>query len=818
MRAIGWSPPGQDLKYAFRSLKGAPGFSLVVILTLALGIGVNTAAFSLVHSLVLEPLPFPGGDRMVQLWRYEAMEGGNRSLMPPAAPMVAAWRAEGGIFEAMGGYWEEEFHLTAMDTPVSIMGARLSPEIFSIVSARPLVGRLFGPQDAVPGSGNVLLLSEEVWAGRFGSDPGVIDRTVLIDGEPYRIVGVVPRGVRTVLEAGFFGSQPKEILLPLPTVPGGGWAGSPNVVARLGEGETVASVQERLDGIQLRVAPLMEGHSEWLPLALPAREVLSYGFRRGLWVLFGAVALVLLIACANVATLLLVRSLARGEEMKVRLALGAGRSRLAGQVGTESLLLGGAGLVLAIFAARWIVDAAVAIAGQTLPEIRAARLDPDAFGFALAAGLATVFLFGLIPLLHLTGLKPAGVMTRAGHRSTSRPPGWMAHRVLVVGQVTLATVLLLSAGLLGNSLGRLLSVDPGLDIRGLAAVTLELPRARYEMGTERIALFDEVVRGLEGKPGVEAVGWARFVPPRVAGAPGTIQVEGRPVAEERSFEAHAGNWVSPTYFRAAGVSFLAGRPFTETEIAHGDEVVILNRSVVDRLWPDGNGGVGSRIRLDSDLGPSPWMTVVGIVPDYKAWWLGDTPDRTQVYLPVSNVPPRSGVILVRSARDLGSVVSLVQSQVRRLDPELPVAESFWVADAFRQSVARQRFQTSLLSSFGMLGLLLAVLGVYGALSLSVTRRTREIGVRLALGASGADVKRRVIAQGLAAVGTGTVLGLVLSFWTSDLLADLLWGVEATDLPTYVASAGAILMAGLAAAYLSTRRAVGIDPVEALKRE
>jgi putative ABC transport system permease protein len=388
----------------------------------------------------------------------------------------------------------------------------------------------------------------------------------------------------------------------------------------------------------------------------------------------------------------------------------------------------------------------------------------------------------------------------------------------VVAQVALATVLVLSAGLLSNSLRRLLSVDPGFQTEGLAAVGLNLPRTRYDVGTERIAFFDEVVNGLERAPGVRSAGWARYVPPRVAGAPGTVNVEGRAAAEGEGFEVHAGNWVSPTYFRVVGAPFLSGRPFTEAEISDRAQVVIVNRTGAERLWPDGDGGVGSRIRLDSDFGPSPWMTVVGIVPDFKAWWLGDSPDRMQIYLPVSDVPPRSGVILVRSDRDLGEVASLVQSQVRRMDPSLPIGETYWVGNAFRQSVARQRFQALLLSSFGILGLALAILGVYGVLSLSVTRRTREIGVRLALGASRGDVNRQFLAQGLKAVGAGLALGLGIAFFTADLVADLLWGIEPTDPPTYVACAAGVLLAGFAASCVSIRRAMGVDPVEALRRE
>jgi predicted permease len=815
---VSWSTPGRDVKYAFRSLAGSPGFSLVVVLTIALGIGVNTAVFSLVHSLVLEPLPFPGGDRMVQLWRYEEIQGRGPSLVSPARPMAAAWQAEPGLFDAVGGYTEEEFHLALDEGVVSVRGARVSPEILSMVSARPRLGRLFAPSDCVPGPADVILLSEETWTTRFGADPGVVGRSLTVGGTPHVVVGVIPRSVRRVLESGFFGAREKEVLLPLVADPAGGWAQRPNVVARVRPGLSLEDVQSRLDAIQPRVAPLIEGHSEWFPLVRSAREALSPQLRRGLWTVFGAVAVVLLIAGANIATLLLVRRVAREGEMKVRLALGATRARLAGQLFTEALVLGAAGIVLAVLTARWSVDGAVWIAGSALPEIRGARLDLTVLGFAVVAGLVTMILFSLVPIVQLGRLSPAEAMTRPRPKETRQAVGWAAHRFLAIVQVALATVLVIWASLVSGSLGRLLAVNPGVDTDGLAAVELTLPRDRYEAGIERIALFDQVVEGIGDLPGVEAVGWARFVPPRLAGAVGRIDVEGRAPDEGAGAEPHAGNWVSPTYFRAVGASFPEGRAFTPAEIADRAQVVILNRSAADRLWPDGGGGVGSRIRLDSDYGPSPWMTVVGIVPDVKAWWLGDAPERIQVYLPVSDVPPRSGVLLVRGAGDLAAMAAMVQRQVRRLDPSLPIGQAYWVRDAFRQTVARQRFQALVLSSFGLVGVLLAVLGVYGIFSLSVTRRTREIGVRLALGATRGDVSRQMLGQGLRAVAAGAAAGLALSWVSSGFLAQLLWGIEATDPPTYLACAATVVLAGLAATWTSTRRALGIDPMQALKQE
>jgi predicted permease len=816
LRILLWSGLVRDARYAVRSFLGAKGFSVVVVLTFGLGIGANTAVFSLVHSVILDPIPVPGGDRLVTLWRQEQTEG-MRPLVPPAPEMVRAWQEEQGIFEEMGAYSEEEFHLLVGVTPVSVRGARVSPEILTIIAAAPTVGRLFSPDDARPDGPRVALLTEGLWRRNFGSDPGAVGRSVVLDGESHLVVGVLSAFGRQILEAGFFGDQRKELLVPLAGDGMGAWPAGANVVARLEPGLSAEMAQERLDVIQDRVVPLIAGHSEWFPFVSTPQQALGLSFRRGLWVMMGGVGIVLLILCANTATLLLVRMMGRAREFQVRLALGAGRLRLAGQLVMESLIQGGIGILLAIFLAGWLVDGAKWVARDAVPEVRAARVDPEALAVAVVLGLATIVLFSLIPALHLPRIRPAGALGRDARRERRSRVGWTAHRSLVVGQVALALLLVVAAGLLSNSLVRLLSVDPGFEVDGLAAVSLDLPQGRYDDPDSRLALFDEVVGRLEGRTGVEAVGWARFVPPRVAGALGSIRIDGQTPLIDESPEPQAGNWVSPEYFGAIGAPFLEGRPFTGAEVSDREQVVILNQSASRRYWPNG-GAVGSRIQLVSDYGPSPWLTVVGIVPDIKAWWLGDAQDRVQVYLPASDVPPQSGAFLIRAGGNLGTALSMVQEEIQGLDPTLPVGETFWVGDALRQSVARQRFQALLLTSFGTLGVLLAVLGVYGVLSLSVVRRSREIGVRLALGATGGEITRSVVLQGLRAITLGSTIGLALSLLSAPLLVDLLWGVDPKDLPTLAAGVGGVLLAGLAATFLSARKATGVDPVEVLRRE
>jgi putative ABC transport system permease protein len=378
-------------------------------------------------------------------------------------------------------------------------------------------------------------------------------------------------------------------------------------------------------------------------------------------------------------------------------------------------------------------------------------------------------------------------------------------------------VLLLGAGLLTSSHRRLLHVDPGIDTEGLVAVGIDLPRARYEDDVGRIAFFEELSSRVEALPEVIVAGWSRSVPPRMFGPNGSIVVEGRKLPEPEPEEVHAGNWVSPGYFRAVGATLLEGRTFSEAEIADRAQVVILNQAAARRYWPDG-GAVSSRISLHSAMGASPWMTVVGVVADTKAWWLGDRPDRLQIYVPVTHPTPPGGFLLVRSEEDPTRVIPKIRELLAQADPLLPIRETLVVKDAFRQSVGRWRFHALLLTTFSAVGVLLSVLGVYGVLSLSTIRRRREIGVRLALGATHGDIDRVVVGQGMKAVAVGLALGLVISLLLSDFIADLLWGVAPTDAASYVSSVGLLAVVGLVASYLPTRSAATVDPAETLRSE
>lgn len=820
-RSVSWagrsSTFGQDLHYALRSLARAPAFTGVIVLTLALGVGANSAVFSLVHSLVIEPLPFPGGARVVKVWREERTEG-DRPLLNPHPTMVAAWRQEARTLESFAAFTEDEFHLHGDLEPAAISGIRAAPELLTLIGARPRLGRLFTPDDAVPGMGRVVLLTEQFWATRFGSDPTLIGRSVVLDEISFKVVGVVAAPARGVLESGFFGAQSKEVIVPLAEDWDGGWRdGGPSVVARLAPGLTVADAQAELEAIQAHLPPLQSNGTEWHPLVQTPRDDLSRTLRTGLWMLLGAAGMVLLISCANAANLLLVRRLAREQELRVRLALGAGRLRLARLVAAESLILGGASLALALFMTRWVVDGAKWIAGSAVPEIQAARVEPSVFVFAGVLGLGTTLVFSLIPLRQAWLTCPSDVSKGRRMIGKSSRSGWRAHQSLVVAQVSLAMVLTLGTGLLSNSLGRLLAVDPGIDVTGLLAIGIDLPRARYDDREARIAFFEEAARQAERLPEVSVAGWGRAVPPRIFGALGAIAVEGRGADEVEELEPHAGNWVSPGYFRAVGAPILEGRAFSASDVSDRASVVILGRSTADRYWP-GGGAIGSRVSLRSASGTSPWLTVVGVVPDVKAWWLGDRPDRIQVYLPVSDQMGRAGVLLVRTTGDPGLVIPLVRQQIRAVDGLLPIRETFTVADAFRQSVGNWRFQTLLISSFSALSLLLAVLGIYGVLALAVSRRTREIGVRLALGATRANITSVVVGQGMKAVMLGIGVGLVLSSFLSRYVTDLLWGIEVTDAATYVVAISFMGLIGLIASYVPTLRASVIDPVGALRSE
>jgi putative ABC transport system permease protein len=810
----------QDLRHAARQLGKRPGFAFVAVLTLALGIGANTAIFSLVNSLILKPLPFEGGDRLVQLWRRGEQLGRTVSLTP-TREMAAAWRRESQAFDAFAAFDEVEFLYVDGEEPRTLSAAAVSPELLTLFSVAPVVGRLFSADDAVPGRNHVLLLSESLWRTRFGADPNVVGRSIRLDEEPYQIVGVLPGRIRRIFEGGFFATEPKELWTALPAEPDGGWSSEPYVLARLRPNVSEAEALAELEVIQAQLQYQGVDAFDWRPQIIAPADALNADLRTGLWVLFGGVAFVLFIACVNISNLLLARNLQREHEFAVRRSLGAGWFRVIRQLLTESLILSLVGAALGLFLAVGLIHAVAGSLGSGIPELRAARVDSVVLVFTAGLAFLTASVFGLVPALRIRTTAPAELLKGGGRGEKGMPRQTLLRNGLVVTEVALALVLLLGAGLLVNSFQQLLRVDPGFEAANLLAVDMILPETRYPDRVARLAFWDDAVGRVKQLPQVRAVTWARAVPPQLPAALGTVVIEGREELDDPDANpVHVGNWVSREYFETIGLPVRQGRTFSDENRVDFATPVIINRTVAERYWPDG-GAVGSRIQLQSPFNPdrpSPWLDIVGVVDDVKAWWLGDDPDRFQFYMPVTQIVRAGGVLIVRTAGDPEEMVPLVQEQIWTVDPLLPIQEAYPVQDRLMGTVARNRFNALLMSSFAAVGLFLAVIGVFGTISLAVGQRTREIGVRIALGANRAAIVRTVVGRTMWATGIGILLGLALALALNRFIQSLLFQVRATD-PATCLGVVAVLgtVAGLACV-LPSRKAMAVDPREALSEE
>ena len=808
-----------DLRHALRSLVRRPALTMVMVGTLAVGIGPTTAVFSLVRGVVIDPLPFPGGDRLVQLWRSGE---GPESVMDltPTVAMVEAWQARSRSFDGLAALSESEATVTGDGPPENLQLAEVSPGLVAWLGVRPLVGRLFVAEDGeAGGNDHVVLLSEDLWRRRFGADPKIAGSTLTLSGERYEVIGVLPRDVDTWFETGFFGIGPKEAWVPLQAEATGAWAVEPYIIGRLSKGVSSNAALTELFGIQseLTAAGLIE--AEWSPVVTPPARALDSKLRTGLWVAFGAVLIVLLIACVNVGNLLVVRGMGRVQEIRIRSALGAGRGRLIRQILTESLLVsligGAAGVVLA----AGTLNVVVAGASESLPALRSARIDWTVLGFAFTLTLVTGSVFGLLPSRGLGSPDPPGAMLSGGMRATSAGPrSTRARETMVALQVSFALILLSGAGLLVKSFGRLAAVDPGFDAQGLLSVGVELPEDEYPDGEARSIFASEVVEAVKVLPGVAGATWARAVPPVLPALFGEIEAagQGEPTSGPN---VHVGNWVDSNYFEVLGSDIVEGRQFSPNDGIDGS-VVIINRAMAERVWP-GRSAVGQRIRVMSPLwagGTQPWRTVVGVTQDVKAFWLGDDPFRFQMYMPGVERIRSYGTLIVRSTDDAKALIPSLRDRIWSMAPSIPLDEVQIVEDKLAETLSRPRLEAALLSSFSFIGLFLALLGVYGTLMLAVSLRTREIGVRVALGARTHEVVRLVLGGSMRSVTAGIVLGLAVSLGIARFFESLLFDVGTVDPPTYLAVLSLLVLATLGASVVPARRAARIDPVDALRAE
>jgi putative ABC transport system permease protein len=795
---------GQDLRYALRSFARVPGFTLVALITLALGIGGTTAIFSLVDGVVLRPLPYPQSDRILRITRPTPQ----RIDAAFSAADYLDLKRDATMLASVAGYREDIVDLTGRGEPVRVRGMQTTPGFFDVFGAPPVLGRTYSEAVDKPGAA-VAVIGASLWRQQFGSDPSIVGRTIRLNNSPTQIIGVVAESFRHPIKTDVWMLSPIEVpVSPLPTDEALAEREVQyfSAVARLAPTASVAGARGQLRSIAERLArefPDTNGGESFDIAALGDNLVSSV--RSGLFILLGSMAFVLLIACANVSALLMARGAARRRELAVRMAIGAGRGRLLRQLLTESLVLAIAGGALGILVGMSTLSLLVALAPENLPRLDEVTLDWRVAFVTLAVTVAVGAIFGLMPALQAS--KPAlNSDLRDGGRSNTSRTG--VRRAMVVTQVALALVLLIGAGLMVTSFARLRAVDPGFRTTQLVSVELLLPLARYDEARQR-QFYQGVLERVQTNPLTSQSALLFPFPLGGSNAQAGFQVIGQPERNGSEQVTAELNSVSPGYFTTAGLRLLQGRDFGATDGPDAPPVGIVSEAALKEF--DGKNPIGEQVDLGSPV------TIVGVVSDARRASL-DAPPRPAIYLPYTQfVLPYMG-IMVRTDQGTAPVASSVKAAVAEVDPELPLGDVKTIEQMISESTSQPRFRSFLLASFAGLALLLAVVGVYGLFSFTVTQRISEIGVRLALGASPQQVFTAVIGDGLRLAGLGVALGLGGAVALTRLVRSLLFGTSATD-PLIYASLSALLLAMAAiACYVPARRAMRVDPMTALRSE
>jgi len=800
----------QDLRYGARMLVRKPGFTLVATITLALGIGANTAIFSVVNAVLLRSLPFSEPDRLIILTEKDR-EG---ARMGAAYPNYQDWRARAQSFEDMAAFRAQTFNLTGVDNPVRLQGRTVNWNLFQLLGVKPQLGRTFVEQDDQVGAPPTALISHGVWQEKFGGDPALIGRPVRLDGETFIVIGVLPPDFELFRRVDLYVPLGLYLTPQFGMLSRGNHFGL-NVLARLKKdvGVEQARVEMQTLAAQLeREYPDTNSGNGALAQELKTRY--AEDIRQSLLVLLAAVGFVLMIACVNIANLLLVRAAERQKEIAIRLALGAGRRRIVRQLLSESVLVSLLGGVAGLLIGVWMKDGLLALAPEGVPRLSEVRLDSVVLIFTLCISVLTGLLFGLLPAWHAsrsdlhTTLKEGGRSTGGSSREGMR-------KILLVAEVGLSLVLLIGAGLMLRTVFQLTRVNPGFNAEKLLMVEFSLPRNAYDQARQAV-FFDECLTRVQALPGVRSAALTLSLPIDGSNWNSVFIVGDQPVPPRPELPSSAFTPVSANYFDAMGIRLLKGRAFTEADTQKTQTVTVINDTMARRFWPN-EEPIGKRLKQGWPEDKSPWREVVGVVADVKVNGV-DQETPLQSYLPLAQEPARGLALAVRTEGAPLLLAGTVEHTIHSIDKDLPVFNARSMDQLLDNAIGRQRLTMVLLTGFAVVALLLAAVGIYGVVSYSVSLRTHEIGIRMALGAQAGDVLKLIAGQGMMLALIGVVIGLGASLALTRLMESLLFGVSATDPATFVAIA--LLLAGVAllACYIPARRAAKVDPMVALRYE
>ncbi len=805
----------QDLRYSARILIKKPLFTAVAVFALALGIGSSSAIFSVVNALLLQPLAYANPDRLVSVWETYAKESWGQKV--PASPAnFLDWRDDNRVFDQIAAFRSRNLNVTDRAQSERLQGTVTSASFFTVLGVRPLLGRTFVPEEEQPGKNQVVVVSEGLWQRRFGSDPALIGQTLTIDGERFTVIGIMPASFR-------FPERTELWLPPRDRVPEHK-AGATEVtqmrdtrylqvIARVKPGLTLAEAKADLDLVAGRlVRQYPDTNGEWGITIVPLHKQLVGDIQPTLLVLAGAVACVLLIACANVANLQMAQATVREKEMAIRLALGASRGRIIRQLLSESLLLSILGAALGLLLAYWGLKGLVAVSPAELPRSQEIALDGWVLAFTLVVSLLTGVVFGLAPALQTAKVNLNETLKDGGRGSTGGPKRNRLRSLLVASEVALALVLLIGAGLFVSSLVRLQQVEAGFDPS--QALTMQVsptgPRYREEQSQQRF--FKQALERIAALPGVKAAGAIDSLPLSGTGARVSLLLEGRPVDPSQT-PMVGGHVVSPDYFRAMGISLLKGRKFAERDDKASLKVALVSRALAERFWPN-TDPVGRRIRIEAG---DPWMTIVGVVGNVRHQGLNSEPELA-LYVPYLQSDWQPSTIVVRTETDPRALAGAIRTEVQAVDREQPVMDIKTLEQHLANSTAAARLNTLLVGGFAGAALLLAIIGIYGVMAYSVNQRTHEFGVRLSLGARPRDIFKLVMQEGIVLALAGITVGLAVAFVAAQFLASLLFGISAADAPTFAVVALLLVAVVMVASFVPARRATRVDPMVALRCE